>query len=296
MYQIAETATITTAAKQFHLWGGLPDELQLCILRQYLTKRAPISTRMHMQIYAPLLAKIARVSKKMREMAYEVYYGENTFIFAKAMIDATCAKVFRFPTSQMGHLLRRVELRVYIPTSLHLFDQRLKVFCRKEDDSLMPMGLAPEIHTLVRSRRAQFSHVLRSWLDGGETIEEALYWDDTLNNPLLLGGGQEPAFTEVQVWSNKRDRHTTWQKHLTCLNELKIFITVDGCLKECARKAFQELPEYTETFLRARNVRVDVTVPGCADRSTPSNEFVQPLCDGQCAKLLQDIFEGMIKH
>jgi hypothetical protein len=244
-------------------------------------------------IYAPLLVKLACAGRKMHAMAYEVYYGGKTFVFAKATIDASCPKIFRFPISQMGHLLRRVELRAYIPTSLPRFDQQLKLFCWEEDD-FNPLRLAPEMLTLVRSRRAQ-RHGSLSLSDDDDVVEEPLNRQDTLG-PLRLVGRQKRGFSEVHVWGNKRDQHTTWQKHLSSLKELTLSITVDMCLDERVRKAFQELPDYTETFLRANNVRVNVTVPGCAVRAKLTDKMGQPFCDGQCGKLHECVFDGMIKH
>lgn len=98
----------------------------------------------------------------------------------------------------------------------------------------------------------------------------------------------------MRVWDNQRSRHTTWQKSLKLLKTLKIVISVDACLHPAVRKALAELPQKADIFLRAKKMQVEVRVPSCAERATKLDQFGNLQCDGQCARIVQQVYESML--
>jgi len=93
----------------------------------------------------------------------------------------------------------------------------------------------------------------------------------------------------INTWSNQRNRHTAWQKGMTRLVSLKVVIAADACLNEAGRAAVRALPQYADTFLRARRgVKVEVLVAECAERAE------RLICDGQCGKVIEEVIRGML--
>jgi hypothetical protein len=70
----------------FHSFSKLPPELKRYILRERLIWYSPMSTRIHLMVYAPALIRIASVNQEMRAIALETYYGQNFFTLGRCIL------------------------------------------------------------------------------------------------------------------------------------------------------------------------------------------------------------------
>jgi hypothetical protein len=271
---MSATTPNTTEAPQFHRWIDLPDELKLHVLATTLTRQAPITARSHTMFHKPLLIKLSLVNKQMHAMVLEAYYSRNTSAFARSQIGGLSAKIFRFPSPHLCTFLRKVELHIDIQTLAWGFDGKLLHFswfeCHADRHGDKCTHLcAPELLRLVRPHGA---------LGIGKAGRPGMKIDSRM---------------DPEVWSNRCNRHTSWQKHLTDLTDLKMVITCDACLSAEARAALLELHRHSKRFLRATMVQVEVIVPNCA--ANAGHDWGQ-VCDGQCGKILGGVVKGMLKH
>jgi hypothetical protein len=157
------TALISIAASKiprtFHSFSELPAELKRYVLHECLVRFSPMSTRIHLMIYAPALIRIASVSQEMRAMAMEIYCGQNLFALGRWFLWSYTLHCFRQPNRTVGRYNRKIEIGIQLQTDLDtvnaLFAQHpLSVLNQTE-----PAGILTPIHTksaLQRGRSQRF--------------------------------------------------------------------------------------------------------------------------------------------
>jgi hypothetical protein len=101
---------------------SLVTELQISILRHVIPRPGrPITVRSH-DIHKLYILRLAFCSRKSRDLAYTIYYGENTFSFANDLFYNLMlgrpAHVFYYPDLTVCYYLRNVELKIKIRCTL----------------------------------------------------------------------------------------------------------------------------------------------------------------------------------
>ncbi|KAF2029294.1 hypothetical protein EK21DRAFT_113027 [Setomelanomma holmii] len=222
----------------------------------------------HMLFHAPQLLKLELVDKEMYELASEIYYKHNTFVFSYSQTLASSTFKVRYPTAQVGQLIRNVELVIHLRGDFPSLDG--------------PFGLLnyPDMLALLRPKRARYIRA-------------------TSNHPLYLQSNAEIAtrnsevadtWQRVYVWSSSRNCLQAWQHLLPILHHLTVHVTIDRCLSMMRRELLRELSNSAKCFLRSKNVRVIVHMEKCQERSHP----MRAMCDGQCGAILKQAIEYLL--
>lgn len=251
-------------ATKFPGFLELPAELQILILRQYLIVRRPITARTHVMAYGPLLSNLARVSKYVHELATEIYYKENTFLFNRSYITGASGgpPIFRFPKAPVGHHIRTAVLKLTFYPNFKSVEDMLE----KKDWQ-------------------DFSGMWGADILGGRGVPVGDYFPSDFL--VLIRPDPVRALTYVDprgfpLQGKTHTHHSDWQLHCPNLKEIKINIALEGCMLTKARTALQELPKSAVIPMKAEKTVLDVSAPYC-------------FCGGDCVKTVHDVLEGMLQ-
>jgi hypothetical protein len=258
-----KATTSTIVSSRFPRFLELPDELKMAILCQHLIVRRPITARTHIMAYGPSLVRLACVSKHIHNLAKEVYYGGNTFLFSCSHINGSTPLIFHFPKAPVGHHIRTVVLHIVVNANFDtvqemLFESHLQNYAITGQEDRTDDPLRSEFLVLVRPHPAPS-------------------YDAQSGRPRK---------------SKPRTSRADWQLHCPKLRDIKIVVKLDGCLQDSGREILQDLPRSADIPLRAERKTVEVHALGCIAGSNQKHGYL--LCDGQCAQIFQRVLEDML--
>jgi hypothetical protein len=286
--------------RTLHRFPQLPTELQLEILRHILPNQRTIIARTHVLFYGPLFSKLS-VNKHMRCLAARVYYGENTFKLQRSRFATTRPHFLRLPKSVISHHMRRIEISVPLDAKLSITNSRLAFPDVSGSSAYMPRPA--DIFTLIRLPCAKDRG--RGYKFPSQEPSEFLTPEQFHLVQVLPLKERSDFWASVPRWGsymrtrfcdNRPGSLTHWQKHFTGLQELKITVEVDGCIKNAARGVLEMLSEQAVISLRSDKIEIVASVKGCKQSSESNMMDVVNACDGKCADIIQRAFLRMMEN
>tara|TARA_R110002003_G_scaffold143_14_gene13288 strand:+ start:7938 stop:8642 length:705 start_codon:yes stop_codon:yes gene_type:complete len=101
-------------AQTFHDFHYLPTELKLHVLRQRLVLNRPITATTHASHSARCLLPLALTCKDFKDLAYEIYYKENTFVASRAVSRTLKQCLWSYPNPAIGAWIRKLEVHIQV--------------------------------------------------------------------------------------------------------------------------------------------------------------------------------------
>jgi hypothetical protein len=264
-----DTVSLIISDSSFHRFAYLPTELKLEILGKLLLAPCAISARSHACNYGRLLIGVSLANKEVYHLATELYYSENTFSIARSSLqlveneDDEDDEEFRFPNFAHGKQVRKLELHIELHTELPNTEYLFYI----------------PTHRYINRKPVQLLALARPLLPQREKTHRTF-------------SGQD-----ITRWSTTRNRHTSWQRHFTSLQELKIVVNTHLCLGSLARIVLEQLPDLARVHLRAKSVSVVATCRNdhCALMSTLNKYNNDFHCDGQCLATIERVVTRLVE-